>query len=297
MKAQLHDADKTIHDIQSTMKTVIDEHHMELNDLVDTNRELQDAISNLERELSDKTLTQLTDDSTPDFTITTKDGNRYLNSVRELYYSLMALGTSPEKIDIIIRTVLGKLCPTIDTSTLKLPKKSCANYMRMAEMPTVSNVHKATKLTELPQGHMNTDGTTLNLKKLVGSSVSGLVLGVQEVADGTSQTMIDELDKQLQSLRELAKELKLPNANAINWTLMVSSTSDGAATQTKFTRLLEGLRARDEGIYGPPDNLLKEVVANKCGMHLGVNLRKAQNQGKFLVHYVHTSESIRIKFT
>ena len=93
----------------------------------------------------------------------------------------MALGTSPEKIDIIIRTVLGKLCPTIDTSTLKLPKKSCANYMRMAEMPTVSNVHKATKLTELPQGHMNTDGTTLNLKRLVGSSVSGLVLGVQEV--------------------------------------------------------------------------------------------------------------------
>ena len=58
MKAQLHDADRTIHDIQSTMKTVIDEHHMELNDLVDDNRELQDAISNLERELSDKTLTQ-----------------------------------------------------------------------------------------------------------------------------------------------------------------------------------------------------------------------------------------------
>ena len=44
---------------------------------------------------------------------------------------------------------------------------------------------------------------------------------------------------------------------------IVSSTSDAAATQRKFTQLLE-------------DQIGKEIVENKCSMHLGVNLRKAQ---------------------
>ena len=48
----------------------------------------------------------------------------------------------------------------------------------MAEMPTVSDVHKVETLTKTGQGHINSDGTTLNMKKLVGSSVSGTILGV-----------------------------------------------------------------------------------------------------------------------
>ena len=30
--------------------------------------------------------------------------------------------------------------------------------MRQAEMPTISNVHKATNLTNTAQGHINSDG-------------------------------------------------------------------------------------------------------------------------------------------
>ena len=111
------------------------------------------------------------------------------------------------------------------------------------------------------------------MKKLVGSSVSGTVLGVQEVSDGTSETMIKELDRQLTRLRHLAQELEIPNAKSINWTLIVSSTSDGAATQTKFNKLLEELRARDEQQFGSANSSFKEAIVNKCGMHLGVNLR------------------------
>lgn len=44
---------------------------------------------------------------------------------------------------------------------------------------------------------------------------------------------------------------------------IVSSTSDAASTQTKFTHLLE----KETG---------KQIVENKCSMHLGVNLRLAQ---------------------
>ncbi len=51
-------------------------------------------------------------------------------------------------------------------------------------------------------------------------------MGVQEVSDGSAETMIIELDKQLAKLRNTANELNIPNANAINWTLIVSSTSE-----------------------------------------------------------------------
>ena len=43
---------------------------------------------------------------------------------------------------------------------------------------------------------------------------------MQEVADGTCETMINEVDRQLNKLRTVAKELELPNANKLNWTLM-----------------------------------------------------------------------------
>ena len=125
------------------------------------------------------------------------------------------------------------------------------------------------------QGHLNSDGTTLNMKKLIGCSISGTVMDVQEVSDGTSETMIKELDKQLTQLRNIAKELEIPNANSINWTLIVSSTSDGASTQN---RLLQELLARDQEQFGPENASLKVIVTNKCGMHPGVNIRKAQEQ-------------------
>ena len=104
-------------------------------------------------------------------------------------------------------------------------------------------------------------------------------MGVQEVPDDCAETMIIELDKQLAKLRNTANELNIPNANAINWTLIVSSTSDGASTQTKFTKLLQEYRKNDEEKFGETSAEVKEIVANKCGMHLGVNLRKAQNTG------------------
>ena len=274
-KAKLRCANEKITNIQSLLDTILEEHHMELDKLTSDNLDLNNLVKELEEDLESNT----TYGNNEDFTISTKEGTRYLNCVRELYYNLMTIGISPDKIDGTIRLVFNKLCPSIDTSSLKLPKKSCANYMRMAEMPTISDIHKATNLSSSGNGHINSDGTTLNMRKLIGSSVNGIVLGVQEVSDGTAETMLNELDKQLSKLRETATELNIPNANAINWTLIVSSTSDGASTQTKFNKLLSELRKRDEDQFGPANSEIDELIANKCGMHLGVNLRKAQISG------------------
>ena len=102
---------------------------------------------------------------------------------------------------------------------------------------------------------------------------------VQEVSDGTADTMLKELDRQLAHLRKMANEVKIPNANNINWTLIVSSTSDGASTQSKFNKLLQEYKNRDEEQFGPANKDITQIIENKCGMHLGVNLRKAQNAG------------------
>ena len=55
--------------------------------------------------------------------------------------------------------------------------------MHMAEMPTVSDVHKAASLAGSTQGHVNSDGTTLNKKKNCWFIYNGVIMGVQEVAD------------------------------------------------------------------------------------------------------------------
>ena len=268
VQQELQNADNTVIELR-TLYYLLEEYH----ELAGDNLQFKNTKRDLEKELAEHEQTTQIDNN---FTI---HGTKYLNSVREFYYSLLTVGVAPEKIESIIRTVLSKLCPTLDIKNLKLPKKSCANYMRMAEMPTVSDGHKSSCQADAKLGHMNTDGTTLNLRKLIGSSVSRIVMGVQEVADGTSETMIQEIDRQLTRLRQIANDLDLPNADSINWTLIVSSTSDGAATQTKFNKLIKDLRARDDKTFGPADASLKEVITNKCGMHLGVNLRKDQNAG------------------
>ena len=74
-------------------------------------------------------------------------------------------------------------------------------------MPTISDVHKTECLANTDLGHINSNGTTLQLRKLIGSYVSGIVMGVQEDSDGTSETMITEIDRQLTRLRLLANEL------------------------------------------------------------------------------------------
>ena len=98
---------------------------------------------------------------------------------------------------------------------------------------------------------------------------------VNEVPDGSADSMIDDISRELKKLREIAHTLNLPNANKINWTLIVSSTSDSASTQKRFNKLIEDERCKDEERFGATCPEAIELVENFCCMHLGVNLRKA----------------------
>ena len=74
----------------------------------------------------------------------------------------------------------------------------------------------------------------------------------------------------------MARSLRLPNADAINWSLVASSTSDSAATQKRFNRLMEERKEADIERFGETsaDDAL-EILENFYAMHLGTNLRKA----------------------
>ena len=251
------------------MKTEIEKERIE-----EENAEMMATLTSLEDEA---TCSSVTDSI--DFTFQTKSGKQYSHKIRNLYYTLLADQVPPAKIAPIIRSVLTCFVPDVDASTLKLPASRCAGYMRREELKTVSMTHKASVLCEDIQAgrklHVNADGTTKNQRKLNGIAFNGIVLSVNEVHDGTAETIIQDLEKELEKLRFAAVQLNLPNADGINWTLFTSSTSDSAATQKKFNRLLQERKDDDEARYGANSGQGLEIIENFCAMHLGVNLRKA----------------------
>ena len=163
----------------------------------------------------------------------------------------------PAQIKIV---VIGHLIPSIKADELRLPGKSCAAYMCSQKMPTVSRAQKASELVQAKQWHLNCDGTTLQQQKKVAFLINGIVFGIQDVPDGSSQVALDALKAELGKISKVFAEYS-PDNTYVN--RIVSLTSDSASTQAKFTHLLENETDR-------------QIVENKCGMHLGVNLRQAQ---------------------
>ena len=177
-------------------------------------------------------------------------------NVRELYYSLLSLRVPPAQIKPIVQNVICHLIPSMKLNNVQLPSKSCAAYMRSAEMPTISSLQKAAELAKSEQWCLNSDGTTLQQVKKVAFLINGIVLGVHDVSDGSSQTALDALKAELHKIGKSSSDIGH----------IVSSTSDGASAQCKFNRLLEKESGKPQGT----------IVENKCAMHLGVNLRHAQ---------------------
>ena len=207
-----------------------------------------------------------------------KCGGQYTPAVRKLYYSLLAKQVPVSHIEKIIKAVIKCVNPLVDIDQIMLPKCSCASYMRRDELKTIS-AHKATVLCDdisKNKGfNINTDGTTKQQRKLGGIAINHMVISVNELSDGSASSTITDISQQLEQLRCTAKALNLPNANSINWTMLVSSTSDSASTQKKLNKLIEEHRARDEKRFGTATLDSTKIVENFCSMHLGVNLRKA----------------------
>ena len=164
--------------------------------------------------------------------VDSKCGKHYSPTVRKLYYALLANQVPAARI---ISTVLEYLIPDCDVSSIKLPKERCAGYMRREELTSIGMAQKAHTLCEQIRCgepfHLNSDGTTKNQHKINGVAINGLVLSINEVPDGSAETIMEDIGNELDKLRETARQLNLPNAESINWTLFSSSSADSASTQ------------------------------------------------------------------
>ena len=249
-----------------------------LSDLFCVEDDLSEVVTSLQNECGEavSVSSDFENGEMIDFTFQTKCGGKmYSDSIRQLYYSLLADQIPPAKIACTIKFVLKSFLPSLNTDDLVLPKESCAGYMRREELKTVSMAHKAYTVIESKSLDLNSDGTTKYQKKLGGVAVNGMVLSLNEVPDGSADSMIENISRELAKLRDIGHALNLHNPERVNWTLFRSSTSDSAASQKRFNRLLEQRREQDEERFGPVSCDAIELVENLCAMHLGSNLRKA----------------------
>ena len=251
------------------------------DEILEKNDELTGLLSALKKEIVGLPCcnVSLLQSSSNEFFFQTKDGGRvYTHAIRQLYYSLLADQIPPAKIERTIRTILKCFFPFLKLENLQLPSESCASYMRRHELATVSSAHKATSVLQQAETgflHLNTDGTTKYQKKIEGAALKGMVLSVNNVTDGSANSMVEDISRELKKLRETAHALKLPNGSKINWTLIVSSSSDSASTQKRFNKLLDEQRAKDVEKFGEVCPEAFDLVESFCSMHLGVNLRRA----------------------
>ena len=162
--------------------------------------------------------------------------------------------------------------PNLNTEKLSLPKEKCAGR---EELKTISMAHKATLVNNLMSKekiHINTNGTTKLQKKLGATAVNGIVLSVNELADGTADSVIKDISKELHSLREMGKALNFqPNQLDIIGFLDVrfcflSKTIKQTNRTTKRRKCKE---------FGSATHDIMDIVENFCSMHLGINLRMA----------------------
>ena len=120
---------------EQTASSHLQSEHEELQEtvarLIEENQSLQENITQLEEEL-DHVDGMTCDERQEDgqelehFVITTTNGKRYSNGVRELYYKLLTMQITPAKIAKIIKAVLKSMTPSVDVESLKLPKRSAA---------------------------------------------------------------------------------------------------------------------------------------------------------------------------
>ena len=113
------------------------------------------------------------------------------------------------------------------------------------ELKTVSMVHMARIIS---QASSVSDGTTKFQRKIGGIAFNGLVISVNELPDGSAESIIADMSREIEKMRDIAHMLKIPNNNKINWTLVSAATSDSASTQKKFNHLLQEKREEDEQV-------------------------------------------------
>ena len=136
--------------------------------------------------------------------IVTKEGQKYAPVIGKLYYNLLSNQIPASRAAEIIKAVLKCFLPECDVDNIQLPSERCAGYMRKDELTTISTAHKVSVLfKQINAGqnlHINTDGTTKQQRKLNSAAVNGIVISVNEVPDGTAETIFNDINSELEKI-------------------------------------------------------------------------------------------------
>ena len=204
-QAALEEANRACHDLRLEVKKLVKE--AKENQIADEckKQDIEEYIQELEAKVRELELYSHTEHK-PSF-IETRTGRRkqYSPIVRQLYYALLVERIAPKKIKGIVQSVLKCMVPSADVGSLQLPSKSCADYMRRDELPTVSQAHKAHYLGSAQSIALNSDGTTKHQQNK--AIMNGMVLGVHDVANGSADAALQAIRSEMEVIRTIAEEL------------------------------------------------------------------------------------------
>ena len=106
------------------------------------------------------------------------------------------------KIKTTVQTVNKCFFPSADVSNLRLPSETCAKYMRQHDNSYFSS-------------ELNSDGTTKFQRKIGGVAFNGMVISVNELPDGSAKSIIADMFREIEKMRDIAHMLKIPIADKI----------------------------------------------------------------------------------
>ena len=95
-----------------------------VDNTITENQELHEIIASMRCELESAEENSTTQSEKTNFSFETKKGKFYSDTIRKLYYNLLANQVPATKIASIVESVIQCFLPNIDMSTLQLPKES-----------------------------------------------------------------------------------------------------------------------------------------------------------------------------
>ncbi|KAI8486077.1 hypothetical protein Bbelb_361770 [Branchiostoma belcheri] len=233
-------------------------------------------------------------------TLESKKNGVYSTEIRLTYYHLLQLGVSANKVEEVVRSVLGNLSP-FDMKTTPLPKRSLAQRMKLEAgcLAQVRGIVEWSKREDKSVGYHSDKSPKSQLEWLTHKFVlsptpeerdtgkrTTFTLSLSPVTGGSAQDSLDDLIANITQIREMAREYGIADCeNIYSIRHIAAKMSDRAATEVKHTKLLT--QAKVEELKQTPDwsdkpaaeqQKLSEVMGLTCSMHKLHNVAEAMTK-------------------
>eukprot|EP00033_Pygsuia_biforma_P005171 GCRY01005684.1.p1 GENE.GCRY01005684.1~~GCRY01005684.1.p1 ORF type:complete len:822 (+),score=111.24 GCRY01005684.1:1042-3507(+) len=157
------------------------------------------------------------------------------------------------------------------------PSRSFFQRVSQTILPYLADFHLALQLSSVTHYHINEDGTTLNQHKLIASALNGLILGVDEISDGSSGTVSSALLEKVKYLDQLREKVSLDGE--ITPAKFASMMSDGHSVEDACKKEYVGAKLKALFSEQELEHMSEEQKRNaghfismKCLLHMDVNV-------------------------